>query len=112
MTDCIFDSATVFANGDIDKAVLVSACEKYLDGEDPEWSPLYEQAIDTCIARIKEHTNDDTKHKEHKGHHGNCNHKAMMLLHCVNSEIFRNCPANAWTSSKKFEIHYCASQSL
>lgn len=64
-------------------------------GIDAEFVPVFEAALDVCVDKL-----NGAKGPPHGKAAGKCSWKAMRITMCMSRELFVNCPAKSWSSSK------------
>lgn len=111
--ECYFNQTNVYKNGAFVKATGVSVLGKSLDAA---MKKVLATSIDTCLAQQEEFKKmfkdgklgksssrgGDNK-KEKKNDKPRCNPEGHFLLRCIESDMFKNCPAD-----KKVATEDCA----
>lgn len=67
--------------------------------DDADYVTIFEAALDVCVAKL-EKAKDHHKSGEVGTPKNGCPWQAMRLTMCMSRELFVNCPAKAWTTSK------------
>lgn len=112
--ECYFNQTAVYKNGSLVKATAVSVLGKSLDAA---MKKVMASSIDTCLAQQEEFKKmfkegkfgkqsarggDNKKEKNEKTDQASmprCSPEGHFLVRCVQSEMYKNCPADKKVAS-------------
>lgn len=90
---CMFEMHNLINNGTIDKESLVNQTLRNRSFDRPLWEPIVRNSVDECLKpeRIKVNETGPVV----------CSPVAYLVLHCLNVQIFKNCPAVSKNSNSE-----------
>ncbi|KAL1375703.1 hypothetical protein pipiens_017344 [Culex pipiens pipiens] len=92
ITDCTAKELGLVKNNAVDKDAFKQLLVKTL-GKEADFKPVVEKAFEDCHQKM-------SKIPEHELlKPATCGFAPYYLMNCVESEIFKNCPASKWTDS-------------
>lgn len=94
--ECYLNQTAIYKNGALDKATAITVLGKSLD------APLKKTlatALDTCMAGMEEYKKKKAAKGDDSKREGKCGREGKFLIRCVETEMYKNCPAEKKVAS-------------
>ncbi|PNF18562.1 hypothetical protein B7P43_G08485 [Cryptotermes secundus] len=89
-TQCAFEKESLIQDGTVDQEAFAAYVDKYVEEKNAfTWKDALDAALQNCSASVPASVNQQQ----------NCTSGAMEMLHCMDRQIFVNCPESNWKSN-------------
>lgn len=87
---CAFEKESLIQDGVVDQQALAAYVDKYVQEKNASvWKDAIDAALQNCSASVSASVNQQQ----------NCTSGAMEMLHCMDRQIFVNCPESNWKNN-------------